>query len=103
MRHDVLSDLAFFRSVAPLTLAEVAARCGADLPRDADPHRLVHASAMPDIAGADEVSFVVAPSTDAGPAPGGAVTRAGVCLVAPDQRGLVPAARFRGVAPPRAG
>ena len=85
-----MNDLAFFRSALPLTLAEVAARCGADLPPGADPGRLIHATAMADTAGADEVAVVAAPSVAAGSASGRAATRAGVCLVAPAQRGLAP-------------
>ncbi len=85
-----MNDLAFFRSAAPLTLAEVAARCGATLPPGADPDRLFHATTMPDIAGADEISIFDAASPAMGEAVGGVTTRAGACLVAPDQRGLVP-------------
>ncbi len=82
-----MNDLAFFRSAVPLTLAEVAARCGATLPPGADPGRLFHATAMSDIAGADEISIIGA----TGAAAGGMTTRAGACLITAGQRGLLPA------------
>ena len=86
-----MNDLAFFRSVVPLTLAEVAARCGATVPPGADPGRLFHATAMPDIAGADEITIIGAPSALKGAAADRMTTRAGACLIAPGQRGLLPA------------
>ncbi len=83
-----MNDLAFFQAAVPLTLAEVAARCGADLPPGADPGRLIHATAMPETAGFDEVSMIGALSLATGAAPGRSATRAGVCLITADQRGL---------------
>ena len=85
-----MNDLAFFRAAAPLTLAEVAARCGTDLPPGADPGRLIHATAMLETAGADEVAMIGGPSPAQGAAPVRIATRAGVCLVTPDHRGSAP-------------
>ena len=86
-----MNDLAFFRSAVPLTLAEVAARCGATLPPGADPGRLFHATAMADTAGADEISIIGAPSAATRTASGDVLTLAGACLITPEQRGRVPA------------
>ena len=85
-RVDALSELAFFRSGAPLTLAAVAAQCGATLPAGADPSLVIRATAMPDTARADEVSMLgLGPSVE-----DAAAMRAAACLVAPEHRGLLP-------------
>ena len=93
-RHEpvarVLNDLAFFRSAAPLTLGEVASQCGAELPPGVDPARLIHATAMAETAGADEVAMIGASSPPSGAPPGCVATRAGACLITADQRGLLP-------------
>ena len=81
-----MNELAFFRSGKPLTLAAIASECGIVLPADADPSLVIRATAMPDAARSDEVSML-SPGLSAEDT---AAMRAGACLVAPGDRGLLP-------------
>ncbi len=81
-----MSSLGFFRAAAPLTLAALAAECGAHLPAHADPSMVVRSAAPLERAGRDEVTaFHEGVHLDDLRA-----TRAGACLVAPRHLDRVP-------------
>jgi UDP-3-O-[3-hydroxymyristoyl] glucosamine N-acyltransferase len=90
-----MNDLAFFRSTISMSLAAVALECGVDLPAGADPERLIRAAASLDGADHEAVS-VLRPGLTADDL---ASSRAAACLVAPTQRGLLPAGTIELVVP----
>jgi UDP-3-O-[3-hydroxymyristoyl] glucosamine N-acyltransferase len=82
-----MADPRFFTNAGPFTLAELAARSGAQLAGGADPATLIHDVAPLDTAGPGQLSFLDNRKyQDAF-----AASRAGACMVAPALATLAPA------------
>ena len=81
-----MADARFFDRSGPFSLADLAGRCGARLAEGVDPSRMVSDVAPLDTAGADDLTFLDNPKY----IDSFTRTRAGACLVHPDQARRAP-------------